>query len=185
MEPAMSRRRRDRKSISYYEEIFGSPRYARQEFSFNDNMLVMVYGSLKEGFGNHRLLIGQEYLGTFHTQDEDFFMISLGGFPGVHRGGAGRIQGEIYRVTEECFRRLDGLEGNGFFYTREEVDAYKVYGTDDKLVTDLEMLRAWMYILPRDDRSYGIAPDDKEELEGLKGTFTWMYERRVGLYVED
>lgn len=176
-----------RRTSSMYDQLFGSmyDPWEKEPLVCNGNMLVMVYGSLKEGFGNHRLLIGQEFLGTFETADPEFFMISLGAFPGVHKGGSGRILGEVYRVDEDCFRSLDALEGNGYFYTREEVNAYCVMRPDGTVPGEMEVIQTWMYLLPRDDRQWGIAPQDKNDLESMTGVFEWMPHRVVGVHPED
>ena len=73
---------------------------------------VAVYGSLRQGMGNHRLLEGQEFVGTTVTS-EKFAMYSLGGFPKValHGEKVSPIVVEIYNVNEQGLSRLNMLEG--------------------------------------------------------------------------
>ena len=81
-------------------------------------MLVMVYGTLKKGFGNHRLLHGSEYAGPASVAGT---MYSLGAFPAVTLGGERTVLGEVYDVDESVLRSLDSLEGYPGWYNREEV----------------------------------------------------------------
>lgn len=85
---------------------------------------VAVYGSLRKGLGNHRVLgesklIGKEWIPNYE-------MFSLGSFPGI-RDGKGAIYVEIYEVDSDTLERLDTLEGYhaknsvNNFYDKEEV----------------------------------------------------------------
>jgi gamma-glutamylcyclotransferase (GGCT)/AIG2-like uncharacterized protein YtfP len=100
--------------------------------------LVFVYGSLMYGHGNHHLLMDNTFIGDYLTASDNYYMYSLGGYPGVTKGGAGKVLGELYEVDDTTLESLDMLEGNGSFYTRELVD---LDGYDDPV---------WMYILPED-----------------------------------
>lgn len=86
--------------------------------------LVAVYGSLREGFGNHRILEGSEKLGTHWVPGYEMF--SLGAFPGVRKGNT-HVFTEVYAVDKPTMERLDLLEGyhgegETNFYDRVEVD---------------------------------------------------------------
>lgn len=83
--------------------------------------LVAVYGSLKQGFGNHRLLEGSKLLGHTETRPE-WTMYNLGAFPALMKGGNTQIFIEVYEVSDETFEDLDCLEGYPKFYTREVID---------------------------------------------------------------
>lgn len=85
---------------------------------------VAVYGSLRKGLGNHRVLgdsklIGKEWISNYE-------MFSLGSFPGI-RNGKGSIYVEVYEVDSNTLERLDTLEGYhakdsvNNFYDKEEV----------------------------------------------------------------
>jgi gamma-glutamylcyclotransferase (GGCT)/AIG2-like uncharacterized protein YtfP len=71
--------------------------------------LVAVYGSLRKGLGNHRVLQDSVQVGEDTIQGWDMF--SLGGFPGI-KSGPGSIVIEVYEVVSEGVARgLDSLEG--------------------------------------------------------------------------
>ncbi len=74
---------------------------------------VAVYGTLREGFGNHRILAGYEPVvaGRFKLP---YRMVSLGGFPGlVADSKDNEVYLEVYEVEDgsETMERLDNLEG--------------------------------------------------------------------------
>lgn len=125
---------------------------------------VFVYGSLKKGFGNSYLLDNSKYLGRAMTKDQDWFMFSMGGFPGVVRGNhsnANYLDGEVYVVDDDALRNLDALEGNGSFYTREEIPLQN--GTT-----------AWMYVLPDRDRYQPERHNDRVGYDEDLALQTWM-----------
>jgi len=96
-------------------------------------MKVAVYGSLREGLGNHEVLNGAPKIAETFTGPE-FKMISLGGFPGVLPGDK-KVKVEVYQVDDEETKiGLDRLEGYPDFYDRKEV---KLENGD----------KAWIYIL--------------------------------------
>jgi gamma-glutamylcyclotransferase (GGCT)/AIG2-like uncharacterized protein YtfP len=100
---------------------------------------VFVYGTLRKGFGNHRLLEnpGVRYLGKDYLTG--FRMVSCGGFPAIFPVGPVQsdsddiIMGELYEVDDDTMYNLDRLEGVPFHYQR--VKATTVNGTD-----------AWVYV---------------------------------------
>lgn len=84
---------------------------------------VFVYGTLKKGLKNHKLLESSYCLGEYQTLDSIWEMVDLIRFPGVIRVAsryhkAGDIVGELYEVSSEVLKNLDFLESNGKFYTR-------------------------------------------------------------------
>lgn len=93
--------------------------------------LVAVYGSLRQGFGNHRLLEYAEYIGGGKTVDK-FQMYSLGGFPAIVEGGDTSPTVEVYSVSDADFARLDRLEGYPDFYNRMQVDVETPRGVIEK-----------------------------------------------------
>lgn len=105
---------------------------------------VFVYGTLKNGHGNHRLLASSKFLGRSYIEGR-YKMLSMGGFPGLVAAATlpeCRISGEVYQVSEEVFQALDYLEGHPRFYERMKVPTqYK---------------NAWAYFLPAAylDRNY-------------------------------
>jgi len=100
-------------------------------------MLVAVYGSLKQGYGNHRLLETSEFKGGTQTKPE-YTMYSMGGFPCITEEGGTSIEIEVYEVEDSVFSRLDQLEGYPTFYNRKEIET--------------EWGDAWVYYI--NDRAY-------------------------------
>lgn len=82
---------------------------------------LFVYGTLRQGRGNHRLLDGARFLGVRHTQPA-FTMVNLGSFPGVLAGGQTSIVGEVYEVTDPgMLAKIDRLEGHPQWYVRTPI----------------------------------------------------------------
>lgn len=86
-------------------------------------MLVAVYGSLKQGFGNDYHLEDSKFVGD-DTLD-GFEMYSLGAFPAVMYG-EGSIDVEVYDIDDATLNVLDKIEGyfgsSAFnMYDREKV----------------------------------------------------------------
>jgi gamma-glutamylcyclotransferase (GGCT)/AIG2-like uncharacterized protein YtfP len=72
---------------------------------------VFVYGTLKRGGENHRVLAGQRFVGPARTEPA-FRLYQLDGYPGmVEADGGLSIEGEIWEVDREGLGRLDRLEG--------------------------------------------------------------------------
>ncbi len=73
--------------------------------------LVAVYGSLRQGLGNHRLLEDAKFLGTFETPPY-YTMYSVGNsFPGLIKKGSTSVVMEAYLVSDSELSRLHSLEG--------------------------------------------------------------------------
>lgn len=97
---------------------------------------VFVYGTLKEGFGNHRVLSSSRKVADAVTCSDSYSMVD-GGFPTVVLGGSFHVKGELYEVTDEnVMRNLDWLEGvpNLFVHHKTQVKA------------DSEIYDALMYV---------------------------------------
>ena len=73
---------------------------------------IFVYGSLKRGFSNHRLLAEQNFLAVGRTLPR-FKLYDLGDFPGMTEVAeeGHSIEGEIWSVDPGCLARLEILEG--------------------------------------------------------------------------
>lgn len=72
---------------------------------------VAVYGTLKQGRGNHGFLRNAKFLGQ-HITDARFTMRSNGGFPYVENKGQTPITVEVYEITDEATSRgVNSLEG--------------------------------------------------------------------------
>lgn len=92
-----------------------------------DLQLVFVYGTLKQGFCNHRLLENATYLGRGETRVQ-YSWLKRTGFPvvvkrprGADHQKVGKIVGEVYACDLATMANLDALESNGYMYQREQV----------------------------------------------------------------
>ncbi len=123
--------------------------------------IVAVYGSLRQGFGNHRVLKDSEYLGTFKTNDL-FTMYSLGAFPYIkpdEKNGI-PITVELYKViSDNIAYGLDCLEGYPSFYDKKNI-------TIQNFETDLEIKT---YFIERESESVIVESGDWSLFK--KGTY--------------
>jgi gamma-glutamylaminecyclotransferase len=72
---------------------------------------VFVYGTLKRGGENHRVLAGQGFVGAARTEP-GYRLYQLDGYPGMVAAAPGlAISGELWEVDAACLARLDELEG--------------------------------------------------------------------------
>lgn len=112
-----------------------------------DKPLVFVYGTLKRGFGNHRvmLLAGGHFVCEGKTL-EHLPLIQRGLPYLLDQPGRGRqVEGEIFRIPDRSgWRHLDLLEGHPDFYRRRLTD---ILGSDG------ETYEAWTYFLARDHQN--------------------------------
>lgn len=88
---------------------------------------IFVYGTLKRGYGNNRLLDAAEFLEAKVIHGlKIYYSWGNSGFPVAQRDLNSSTLGEVYNLPDEVadaiIRRLDGLEGNGFMYNREEIE---------------------------------------------------------------
>jgi gamma-glutamylaminecyclotransferase len=100
--------------------------------------LVAVYGSLKRGFGNHRLLEQAQFVGVGETPPIYQMRGAGRSYPGIFSGDS-RVQVEVFSVTDSELKRLDQLEGHPSFYNREVTNI---------LLDSGEALPAFIYKLP-------------------------------------
>lgn len=99
-------------------------------------MKIFVYGTLKRGHSNHRLLAGAKFLGEA-TLDGAHVLLDAG-FPVCVKmpTGAGVVTGEVFEVTREQLIRLDQLESEGRMYHRRKRKVTYAQGKG----------RAWVYL---------------------------------------
>lgn len=97
---------------------------------------IFVYGTLmRNGYNHNAYLVGKKYCGAAILNG--YAMFNLGSFPGIVAHPGERIKGEVYEIDRSTLGKLDVLEGNGYFYTREVVGVQR----DDGSAID-----AWSYI---------------------------------------
>jgi gamma-glutamylaminecyclotransferase len=82
--------------------------------------LVFVYGSLKKGLSNHRLLERAEFIGHGHTLTG--YTMWGGWFPEIAPCRAGyQVEGEAYLIDDIELQNLDRLESHPRFYRRRRI----------------------------------------------------------------
>jgi gamma-glutamylcyclotransferase (GGCT)/AIG2-like uncharacterized protein YtfP len=83
---------------------------------------VVVYGSLRKGMGNNRVIDGATLLST-ETISLPFEMIDMGSYPGLIRSNeVNDIEVEVYEVNPQTYRRVEQLEGFPLFYNRDLIE---------------------------------------------------------------
>lgn len=101
-------------------------------------MIVAVYGSLRDGMGNHGLMKGSDFMGKGLLQ-EGSTMFSNGGFPILSFAVAKSepILAELYDVANQRdMAMLDRLEGYPTWYNRTQKEF---------LMEDGRTMTAWIY----------------------------------------
>lgn len=123
---------------------------------------VFVYGTLKRGYGNHRLLLGETYLGDATSVFRG--ILRHAGFPVLflNKNSGQFIRGEMFQVNSPItMQRLDALESEGSMYDRrslkfrmtktgEVVEAFVYVGNVDHWRRHIERLP----FCPIEDRHY-------------------------------
>jgi gamma-glutamylcyclotransferase (GGCT)/AIG2-like uncharacterized protein YtfP len=112
---------------------------------------IAVYGSLKKGLHNHKLLESSRFVKDTYVRG--FNMYSLGSFPCVvpNEDGSGSITVEVYDVTDEVLVNLDRLEGYPRFYDRDTfytkcgLPVLMYYMHDHRSSDDLVSSGCWEY----------------------------------------
>ena len=140
------------------------PRKRKTRRSKKGGMLplyLFVYGSMRKGQPNHRLLEepGVQFIGYYTTLDP-MYMIGLKSksFPYVVTEQIHEdlkptpITGELYEITLAVLEKLDALEGHPSYYRRRPVVVFNVKEAKTRL--------AYMYIL-----------DNAELIEGIQESF--------------
>lgn len=122
------------------------------------NKIIVVYGSLIEGLGNHHR-ISQYGKNAYEKLGEDvikdnFTLVSLGGFPGLIPNTKMDIgvKVEVYSVNKEVYRSVEILEGfygqdsPSNFYNKYKVQTKfgegEVYVLDDSYLKNHEVVES-------------------------------------------
>jgi gamma-glutamylcyclotransferase (GGCT)/AIG2-like uncharacterized protein YtfP len=95
---------------------------------------IFVYGTLLAGEPNHRLLATATLVGEARTEPA-FELRDLGAFPGLVRGGAHAVLGEVYEVDAATLAALDRLEGHPRFFRRTRIALDDGVGVETYLLT--------------------------------------------------
>ncbi len=119
--------------------------------------LVCVYGTLRQGNGNHVLIARSktaEFLGT-GILTTPATMFTNGGFPYLsfleELNPTVCPTVEVYAVDDACLKSLDQLEGYPGWYDRKEVQVLVEETASDRIVSAL------IYFQNRDFRKDGLA----------------------------
>jgi len=133
---------------------------------------VFVYGSLLHGLRLAHYLKGAKYI------DKDsisgFKLYNLEAYPGIARSDNGKVIGEIYEITPEILRTLDGVEQVGYLYNRSfgQTDSgIEVFVYDMNLRTWGPRLKPEMIIIDGDWRNF-ITVNGRLDLFGHDAIFT-------------
>lgn len=91
--------------------------------SNEQRLTVAVYGSLRVGMGNHRVMGDDSILLSTETIKDNFDMIDMGSFPGLIPSEEQKdIVVEVYSVTPRTYANIERLEGYPSFYNRRDVN---------------------------------------------------------------
>ncbi len=84
--------------------------------------ILFVYGTLKRGMRNHRLIADQEFLGEAVSEPR-YRMIDLGSYPGlvVDTQAGLAVQGELWAISDCCLEELDDFEGVPTLFVRHSI----------------------------------------------------------------
>lgn len=86
------------------------------------SLKLAVYGSLRAGMGNNRLIEHAKLLST-EKVSLPFDMIDMGAFPGLIKSEeVNDIDVEIYEVDMPTYQRVERLEGYPSFYDRQLIE---------------------------------------------------------------
>lgn len=130
---------------------------------FETNQLVAVYGTLKQGFGNHRLLKDATFIGEGKTKDK--YRLCVSGLPymikGEHSAGKNAVV-ELYDCNPLEMYNLDILEGHPRFYKREKID----------VLVNEKVYNAWVYFVPNNSHY-----NNGEYVESYDGYSSYIQEQ--------
>src|SRR5262249_12985986 len=81
--------------------------------------VLFVYGTLKRGLSNHRLIADQEFLGEAVTEPR-YRVFDLGPFPGlvIDEANGLAVKGELWAVSDCCLAELDEFEEDAGAFAR-------------------------------------------------------------------
>jgi gamma-glutamylcyclotransferase (GGCT)/AIG2-like uncharacterized protein YtfP len=124
---------------------------------------IAVYGSLREGMGNHGLLSrgGAQKLSTEEVS-LPFDMIDLGGFPGLIKSETvNKMVVEVYGVDNDTYKRVERLESYPSFYDKHTFETSQ--GTTE------------IYVLNQTgSRGSGWGYEHSSKVRMFDGAFDWV-----------
>ncbi len=129
------------------------------------NVLVSVYGTLKQGWGNHRLL-ERNPVRTGHIGISKLDGV---GFPIIKLGDKYRLNVEVYEVNKDDLMRLDSLEG----YYEGRTPTFYDRKTTAVTMEDGSKLDTYVYEYVSD-----FSNSIEQECEEADGVHNWVGMRR-------
>ncbi|WP_017981095.1 gamma-glutamylcyclotransferase family protein [Methanocaldococcus villosus] len=117
---------------------------------------IFVYGTLRRGFWNNKLLKNSKFIGKGRTKEKYAMYADIIPYV-VEDEKVSHIVGEVYEVDEEILKKIDALEDHPHCYRRKKVPIILENG---------EEIEAWLYFYPE---PYGIlvkSGDYKDYYEG-------------------
>jgi len=131
---------------------------------------IFVYGTLRKGFGNNRLLKDSRFVGDAVTVRR--YGMYASGIPYVHEDEAFcTVVGEVYEVDIDTLLKLDRLEGHPNFYRRKTVDV--CLATGNSIRADIYFHQGGvgdhMHKVVNGDYKY----QEKEEIEKVSTPTVW------------
>lgn len=112
----------------------------------NDKYLVFVYGTLRKGFWNHRLLSKSKFIGKAKTKEK--YKLTADDIPYLTDDKRiCNVIGEVYEVDEQTLESLDHLEGHPIHYQRRQIPVILENGTE---------ITAWCYFYQFDTSRYQL-----------------------------
>ena len=138
--------------VTNWEDWYDDAVYDYRD-DFIETSLVAVYGTLKQGYGNHRIIEDAMFVGHAITRLE-YPMIDNGYFPYLYQEEGGeRVVVEVYEVTKDMLKKMDELEGVEYgHYYRTQVDVVfddgfedtvNIYFSCDRYDGETETIREW------------------------------------------
>lgn len=101
---------------------------------------VFVYGTLKRGYGNNRLLAAAAFVGEAQANGIAIHAAEDSPFPFAMRDNQQTAHGEVYKINNYILNKLDKLEGTPCLYQRETTVCHLASG---------EQIECWIYLSPR------------------------------------
>tara|TARA_R110002167_G_scaffold7683_12_gene36198 strand:- start:2012 stop:2368 length:357 start_codon:yes stop_codon:yes gene_type:complete len=97
--------------------------------------IVFVYGTLRQGYNNHKLLLNCEFIDAGRTVNN--YAMYANGIPYVSDNEqVSQIYGELYLVNQRILFNLDMLEGHPSWYKRKKIAIETFEG---------KVYNAWLY----------------------------------------